>query len=56
MIDEFYDRGVKVIVSAAAAAPEQLYRGERLAAEFRRAASRLHEMRGRRYLAKPHRP
>jgi cell division protein ZapE len=44
------------VVSAAADAPEGLYRGERLALEFRRAASRLHEMQGRRYLARPHRP
>ena len=56
MIDEFYDRGVKLIISAAATGPERLYGGERLAAEFRRAASRLHEMQGRRYLARPHRP
>ena len=56
LIDEFYDRGVKVVLSADAEAPEGLYRGERLALEFRRAASRLHEMQGRSYLAKPHRP
>ena len=56
LVDEFYDRGVKLVVSAAAGAPEALYRGERLAFEFRRTASRLHEMQGRAYLAKPHRP
>lgn len=56
LVDEFYDRGVKLFVAAAAAAPEQLYAGERLAFEFRRAASRLHEMQGRSYLARPHRP
>jgi cell division protein ZapE len=56
LVDEFYDRGVKLFVSATSDAPEGLYRGERLAFEFRRAASRLHEMQGRRYLAKPHRP
>jgi len=56
LIDELYDRGVKLILSAAADAPEALYRGERLALEFRRAASRLHEMQGRSYLARPHRP
>lgn len=56
MVDEFYDRGVKLFLSAAADAPESLYRGERLAFEFRRAASRLHEMQGRAYLARPHRP
>ncbi len=56
MVDEFYDRGVKLILSAAASTPEELYRGERLAFEFRRTASRLHEMQGRKYLARPHRP
>jgi cell division protein ZapE len=55
MVDEFYDRGVKLILSAAAASPDALYRGERLAIEFRRTASRLHEMQGREYLARPHR-
>ena len=55
LVDEFYDRGVKLFVSAAADSPEGLYRGERLAFDFRRAASRLHEMRGRNYLARPHR-
>lgn len=55
LIDEFYDRGVKLIVSAAAE-PAALYAGERLAFEFRRAASRLVEMRGHDYLARPHRP
>ena len=56
LVDEFYDRGVKLVLSSAAAAPEALYRGERLAFEFRRTASRLHEMQGRAYLARPHRP
>jgi cell division protein ZapE len=56
MVDEFYDRGVKLVLSAAAEQPDALYRGERLAFEFRRTASRLAEMRGRRYLARPHRP
>jgi len=56
LVDEFYDRGVKLIVSAAATTPEGLYRGQRLAFEFRRTASRLHEMQGREYLARPHRP
>lgn len=56
LVDEFYDRGVKLFISAAAASPEGLYRGERLAFEFRRAASRLHEMKTRKYLARPHRP
>ena len=56
LVDEFYDRAVKLVVSAAADSPEALYRGERLAFEYQRTASRLHEMQGRKYLAKPHRP
>jgi cell division protein ZapE len=54
-IDEFYDRGVKIVVSAAAA-PAALYHGERLVLEFQRAASRLAEMQTRRYLAGRHQP
>lgn len=53
LVDEFYDRGVKLIVSAAAP-PTALYRGERLRFEFERAASRLVEMQTKRYLARPH--
>jgi cell division protein ZapE len=54
-IDEFYDRGVKLVVSAAAA-PAMLYHGERLALEFQRAASRLVEMQSQHYLASQHHP
>jgi cell division protein ZapE len=54
-VDEFYDRGVKLVVSAAAP-PSALYRGERLQLEFRRAASRLVEMQTQHYLAGQHRP
>jgi len=53
-IDEFYDRGVKIVVSAAAP-PAALYRGNRLQLEFQRAASRLIEMQTLRYLAAQHR-
>lgn len=56
LVDEFYDRGVKLVVSSEAGTPEGLYGGERLAFEFRRAASRLHAMRSRTYLSKPHKP
>lgn len=54
LIDELYDRGVKIVVSAAAA-PAELYRGERLNREFERAASRLVEMQTQLYLAGRHR-
>jgi len=55
LVDEFYERGVKLVVSAAAA-PDELYHGERLTLEFRRTASRLAEMQSHEYLARPHRP
>ncbi len=53
LIDEFYDRGVKTVLSAAAP-PQELYRGERLRFEFQRAASRLVEMQTPAYLAGRH--
>jgi len=53
LVDEFYDRGVKLVVSAAAA-PTGLYAGERLGFEFARTASRLAEMQSEEYLARPH--
>jgi cell division protein ZapE len=54
VIDEFYDRGVNVIISAAAA-PAELYKGEKLKFEFQRTASRLTEMQSEEYLARAHR-
>jgi cell division protein ZapE len=53
LVDEFYERGVKLLMSAASA-PEALYHGERLQFEFRRTASRLTEMQSLDYLARPH--
>jgi cell division protein ZapE len=55
MIDEFYDRNVKLLASAAAPI-DALYRGRRLAFEFERTASRLTEMQTHAYLARPHLP
>jgi cell division protein ZapE len=54
VIDEFYDRGVNVILSAAAP-PAQLYEGEKLKFEFQRTSSRLTEMQSKEYLARAHR-
>ena len=54
LVDEFYDHGVNLVLSAAAPAA-QLYAGERLRAEFARAQSRLIEMQNTEYLARAHR-
>ena len=51
LVDEFYDRGVHLVISAHRAI-DSLYSGKRLAAEFKRTASRLHEMQTRKYLSK----
>jgi len=55
LVDEFYDRNVKLILSA-----EQpftsLYRSGRLSFEFQRTESRLQEMQSESYLAAAHRP
>jgi cell division protein ZapE len=55
LVDEFYDRRVKLIVSA-----EQpinaIYAGKRLTMEFQRTISRLQEMQSNDYLAAPHVP
>ncbi|MCC7463066.1 MAG: AFG1 family ATPase [Gammaproteobacteria bacterium] len=54
LIDELYDQGVKLVLSAAAA-PARLYGGERLRFEFQRTHSRLVEMQSEEYLARAHR-
>lgn len=53
LIDEFYDRRVKLVMSAAAA-PLDLYQGERLRFEFERTSSRLIEMQSEAYLSSEH--
>ncbi|MCC7256816.1 MAG: AFG1 family ATPase [Gammaproteobacteria bacterium] len=55
LVDEFYDRRVKLILSAAAPVAG-LYTGSRLAREFERTRSRLLEMQSRDYLAAAHLP
>jgi len=53
MVDEFYDRKVKLIVSAAVSV-DNLYQGKRLQFEFERTASRLTEMQSNTYLHAAH--
>ena len=55
LVDEFYDRHVNLLASAAAA-PVALYRGRRHGADFARTESRLIEMQSDDYLALEHRP
>jgi len=55
LVDEFYDRSVKLIISAEAP-PDQLYDGKRLAFQFQRTISRLQEMQSHEYLERPHLP
>ena len=55
LIDEFYDRNVKLLLSAAAPI-RRLYQGQRLVQEFERTASRVNEMQGDEYLRGKHRP
>jgi cell division protein ZapE len=54
LVDEVYDRGVNLVLSAATPIVE-LYDGERLRAEFARTESRLIEMQSEDYLAREHR-
>jgi cell division protein ZapE len=53
LVDEFYDRNVNLILSAAVPLIA-LYRGERLRGEFERTQSRLIEMQSEAYLARAH--
>ena len=55
LVDEFYDRSVKLVLSAETSI-EDLYAGERLKFEFERTRSRLQEMQSDEYLHAPHKP
>jgi cell division protein ZapE len=55
LIDEFYDRHVNLLLSAAVD-PLSLYQGQRHPREFERTSSRLIEMQSAEYLAREHRP
>lgn len=55
LVDEFYDRNVKLIISAATGL-DGIYQGNRLRFEFERTRSRLQEMQTRDYLALAHSP
>ncbi|MGA9420731.1 MAG: cell division protein ZapE [Rhodanobacteraceae bacterium] len=54
LVDEFYDRAVNLVLSAAVPVVE-LYEGQRLSGEFARTQSRLIEMRSEEYLTRAHR-
>lgn len=55
LVDEFYDRNVKLIISAEVEL-QSLYSGGRLEFEFQRTLSRLLEMQSHEFLARPHKP
>ena len=55
LVEEFYERHVKLIISADIPL-EQLYQDGILNFEFKRCISRLQEMQSREYLARPHLP
>jgi len=55
LIDELYDRNVKLIASAVDE-PQKLYQGDMLEFAFHRTSSRLIEMRSHQYLCESHHP
>lgn len=55
LVDEFYERHVKLVITAEASMFE-IYQGERLKFEFQRCLSRLQEMQSEEYLKLPHLP
>lgn len=54
LIDELYDRRVKLVISAEDE-PDALYTGDMLSFAYQRTSSRLIEMRSNEYLEQPHR-
>ena len=55
LVDEFYDRRVKLMLSASVSI-SALYQGNRLKLEFKRTTSRLEEMQSLDYLSTAHIP
>ena len=55
LVDEFYDRNVKLLMTAEVPIND-LYVGTSLTFEFERTGSRLTEMQSHDYLARPHLP
>lgn len=55
LVDEFYDRHVKLVISAVAPITD-IYDGTKLRAEFGRTESRLIEMQSEDYLGRDHKP
>lgn len=55
LVDEFYERRVKLILSASVPL-EDIYAGGKLEFEYRRCISRLQEMQSHEYLAQAHKP
>lgn len=53
LVDEFYERHVKLVVSAEVPLYD-IYQGERLKFEFQRCLSRLQEMQSEEYLKREH--
>lgn len=53
LIDEFYDRNVKLLITSATP-PENLYQGKQLRFEFQRLQSRLFEMQSQQYWQQAH--
>lgn len=55
LVDEFYERRVKLVISAQASMFD-IYQGEHLKFEYQRCLSRLQEMQSEDYLKQPHLP